>query len=123
MSIMGENNQQLNKKESCKVIRNQAENASIQHARETLLLKRDIGGFDDVEHIHVYYYYYYYYYYHYYYYLNAIGSGSSVGIATGYRLDGPGIESPWGRDFSRTSVPALGPTQSPVQFALGLSRG
>ena len=22
--------------------------------------------------------------------------GSSVGIATGYELDGPGIESPWG---------------------------
>ena len=26
--------------------------------------------------------------------------GSSVGIATGYGLDGPGIESRWGRDFS-----------------------
>jgi hypothetical protein len=29
--------------------------------------------------------------------------GSSVGIATGYGLDGPGIESRWGRDFSHTS--------------------
>jgi hypothetical protein len=25
--------------------------------------------------------------------------GSSFGIATDYRLDGPGIESRWGRDF------------------------
>jgi hypothetical protein len=36
------------------------------------------------------------------------GSGSSVGIATGYGLDGPGIESGWGRDFTRLSRPALG---------------
>jgi hypothetical protein len=28
------------------------------------------------------------------------GPGSSVGIATGYGLDGQGIESRWGRDFS-----------------------
>ena len=28
------------------------------------------------------------------------GPGSSVGIVTGYGLDGPGIESRWGRDFS-----------------------
>jgi hypothetical protein len=42
--------------------------------------------------------------------------GSSVGIATGYWLDGPGIESRWGRDFSHTSKPALGPTQSPIQW-------
>jgi hypothetical protein len=27
------------------------------------------------------------------------GPGSVVGIATAYRLDGPGIESRWGRDF------------------------
>ena len=27
------------------------------------------------------------------------GLGSSVGIATDYGLDGPGIESWWGRDF------------------------
>ena len=31
------------------------------------------------------------------------GLGSSVGIATGCRLDGPGIESWWGRDFTRLS--------------------
>ena len=28
------------------------------------------------------------------------GPGSSVGIATGYGLDGLGIESQWGQDFS-----------------------
>jgi len=27
------------------------------------------------------------------------GPGSVVGIATGYGLDGPGIESRWGQDF------------------------
>jgi hypothetical protein len=50
------------------------------------------------------------------------GPGSSVGIATGYRLDGPGIESRWRRDFTHLSRPALRPTQPPVQWALGLSR-
>jgi hypothetical protein len=38
------------------------------------------------------------------------GPGSSVGIATDYGLDGSGIESRWGRDFSHTSRPALGQT-------------
>jgi hypothetical protein len=42
------------------------------------------------------------------------GPGSSVGIAIGYRLDVPGIESRWGQDFSHTSRPALGPNQPPV---------
>jgi hypothetical protein len=46
-------------------------------------------------------------------YKHACGPGSSVGIATGYGLDGLGIESRWGRDFSHTSRPALGPTQPP----------
>ena len=36
--------------------------------------------------------------------------GSSVGIVTGYGLDGPGIESRWGRDFPHLSRRALGPT-------------
>ena len=30
------------------------------------------------------------------------GAGSSVGIVSGYGLDGPGIESQWGWDFSAT---------------------
>jgi hypothetical protein len=51
------------------------------------------------------------------------GPGSSVNIATGYRLDGQGIESLWGRDFPYVSRPALGPTQPPVQWVPGLSRG
>ena len=36
------------------------------------------------------------------------GPGSSVGIATGYGLDGPGIESRWGRDFPHLSRRARG---------------
>ena len=51
------------------------------------------------------------------------GPGSSVSIATGYRLDGPGIKSRWGRDFLHLSRPALGPTQPPVQWVPGLYQG
>jgi hypothetical protein len=32
-----------------------------------------------------------------------VGRDSSVGIATRYELDGPGIESRWGRDFPHLS--------------------
>jgi hypothetical protein len=51
------------------------------------------------------------------------GPGISVRIVTDYGLDGPGIESRWGRDFSHMSRPALGPIKPPVQWGLGISRG
>ena len=53
----------------------------------------------------------------------SVGRDSSVGIATHYGLDGLGIESRWGRDFSHPSIPALGPTQPLIQWLPGLSRG
>ena len=42
--------------------------------------------------------------------LNLGGPGSVVGRATGYRLDGPGLGSRWGRGFAHLSRQALGPT-------------
>ena len=36
------------------------------------------------------------------------GPGSVVGIATGYGLEGPGIETRWGQDFPHLSRPVLG---------------
>jgi hypothetical protein len=56
-------------------------------------------------------------------YICSRGPGSVVGIATVYGLDGPGIESRWGRDFPHLSRPVLRPTQPPVPWAPGLSRG
>ena len=50
----------------------------------------------------------------------AVGRDSSVGKATGYGLDGPGVESRWGRDFPQ---PSLGPTQSPIRWVPGLFSG
>jgi hypothetical protein len=44
-----------------------------------------------------------------------MGRDSSVGIATRYWLNGPGIEFRWGRNFPHPSIPALGPTQPPIQ--------
>jgi len=46
-----------------------------------------------------------------------VGRDSSVGIATRYGLDGPRIETRWGRDFPHPSRPALGPT--PASYTMG----
>ena len=51
------------------------------------------------------------------------GPGSSVGMATGYGLDGPVIESRWGLHLPHLSRTALGSTQLPVQWVPGLSWG
>jgi hypothetical protein len=51
------------------------------------------------------------------------GRVSVVGIATRYGLDGAGIESRWGRDFSQPSRPALESTQPPIQWVPGLFPG
>jgi hypothetical protein len=45
------------------------------------------------------------------------GSVSSVGIAIGYWLDGPGIESRWGRDFS--APVQTGPGAHPASYTIG----
>ena len=50
------------------------------------------------------------------------GPGSSVRIATDYGLDGPGSNPGWDEIF-RPSRPALRPTQPPVKWVPGLSRG
>ena len=42
--------------------------------------------------------------------------GGSVGIATDYRLDGPGIESQWGRDFPPVQT---GPEDHPASCKTG----
>jgi len=49
------------------------------------------------------------------YFLYLWGPVSVVGIATGNGLDGPGIESPCGRNFFNPSRQTLGPTRPPLQ--------
>jgi hypothetical protein len=51
------------------------------------------------------------------------GLGSIVSVTTDYGLDGMRIESWWGWGFLQRSRLALGPTQPPVQWVLGLSGG
>jgi hypothetical protein len=55
------------------------------------------------------------------------GRDSSVVIATHYGLDGPGIESWWGRDFPHLSRPSpeggVVPVLPPIQWILGHFRG
>ena len=48
---------------------------------------------------------------------------SPVGIATSYGMDGPGIESRWGRDFPPLSKLNLGYTQPSIQRIPGLYLG
>jgi len=55
--------------------------------------------------------------------LKLVGWDSVVRIASCYGLDGPGIESGWGRDFLHQSRLVLGPTLPPVKHAMGLLPG
>jgi hypothetical protein len=56
-------------------------------------------------------------------YFSKNGRGISIGIATLYGLDGPGILSRWWQDFPHLSTPALEPTQLPIQWVPALSQG
>jgi hypothetical protein len=66
----------------------------------------------------------------------SVGRDSSVGIATGYGMDGPGIEFRWGVIFSAPvlqhtrpeahpscSTPVLEHTQPPIKLVPGLFPG
>ena len=53
-------------------------------------------------------------------YLFLCGPGSVDGIATGYELDGPGIESRWGgRDFSSSVQTGHGPHPASCTMGTG----
>jgi hypothetical protein len=47
-----------------------------------------------------------------------VGRDSSVGIATNYRLDGPGIESQWGGGGFSATV-QTGPGAHPASYRMG----
>ena len=49
--------------------------------------------------------------------INFCGPGSSVGIATGYGLDSPGIKSRWGARFS--APVQTGPGAHPASLTMG----
>ena len=48
-----------------------------------------------------------------------VGCGSSVGIATLYWLDGPGIESRWGVRFN--ALVQTGRGVHPVSYSMGIA--
>ena len=53
-------------------------------------------------------------------------SGSAVALATGYSLDGPGIEFQWGRDFPHLSRSSQAHTDSCImgtEYFLGVEGG
>ena len=52
-----------------------------------------------------------------------VGRDSSIGIATRYGLDGPGIIFRWGRDFPHPSRTTLAPTQPLIKCVQILARG
>ena len=55
--------------------------------------------------------------------VQVVGRDNSVGIATRYRLDGPGIQCRWGQDFPHPSTLTLWPSQPPIQPVPGLFPG
>ena len=57
------------------------------------------------------------------YHLRGVGQDSSVGIATRYGMDGPGIESQWGRVFPRPPYWSWDKSKFLQNFVAGLSRG
>jgi hypothetical protein len=50
-------------------------------------------------------------------YVSFVGRDSAVGIATRYRMDGPGIEPRWGARFSAPVLTGLG--AHPVSYTVG----